>query len=134
MTHLIDFMFQQLTYGGYGTYNRKDQGPSSRRAGRLSIYIWANRFPQALATVPTQLPWSDHRARTGLGWSKNTWWKAPKALQSYGKARVILGETDWDRLTPHASKGEKSYYESIISWRQALVSDPFYYRFKTSRK
>ncbi len=110
----------------------------------LKILRALDNYPIELIYARQGLPEPSHSIEEPLEPSTKYFWTIRARFELDGHSRVIAwggwlthrggAETDWDRLTPHASRWERTYYESLDSWRQALVPNPFYYRFKTPRK
>ena len=118
----------------------------------LKIWRAEDEFPIELIYARQGLPDPSHSIEEPLEPSTKYFWTIRARFELDGHSRVIawgwgltLVKNDWDRLTPlgkyegeritpPGSKWGKSYYESVISWRQALVPNPFYFRFETPRK
>ena len=110
----------------------------------LKILRALDNYPIELIYARQGLPEPSHSIEEPLEPSTKYFWTIRARFELDGHSRVIAwggwlthrggAETDWDRLTPHGSGRKKSSYKSLNSWRQALVPNPFYYRFKTPRK
>ena len=109
----------------------------------LKILRALDNYPIELIYARQGLPEPSHSIEEPLEPSTKYFWTIRARFELDGHSRVIawgrgrwrtVGENDWDRLTPLGSKWGKPYYKSVISWRQALVPNPFYHRFKTPRK
>ena len=107
----------------------------------LKIWRVEDDYPIELIYARQGLPEPSHSIEEPLEPSTKYFWTIRARFELDGHSRVIAwgrwrmhGKNDWDRLTTHASGRERPSYKSLFSWRQALVPNPFYFRFKTPRK